>query len=111
LTPFFSGHGSILVVVPSGDAVVAALSTGAPAVAVGIRLAELHLLDPLRHAAPTFFNWDHSYNTAFPIERSRFLSQLLSNFLELLHVCLHINEVQFSLQNCYDVKVLICDDD
>jgi hypothetical protein len=87
------------------------LSTGAPAVAVGIRVVELHLLDPLWPAAPAFFNWDLSYNAGFPAGRSLFLSQLLSIFLELLHVCLRRNEVRFCLQNCCDVKVLISDDD
>jgi hypothetical protein len=67
LIPFFVGHGPFLVVVPSGDAVVVVvLSSGAPAGAANIRVAELHLLDPLRPAAPAFFNWDLSYNTASP---------------------------------------------
>jgi hypothetical protein len=66
LIPFFVGHGPFLAVVPSGDAVVVVLSSGAPAGAANIRVAELHLLDPVRPAAPAFFNWDISYNTASP---------------------------------------------
>jgi hypothetical protein len=55
LIPFFSGHGPFLVVVPFGVAVVAVLFTGAPAGAIGVLVTELHLPDPLRHAAPAFF--------------------------------------------------------
>jgi hypothetical protein len=111
LIPFFSGHGPFLAAVPSGDAVVAVLSIGVPAGAIGILVTELHLPDPLRHAAPAFFNWDLSYNNVFPIRRSLFLSQLLSIFLELLHVCLRRNEVRFCLLHCCDLKVLIYGDD
>jgi hypothetical protein len=108
LIPFFSGHGPFLVVVPSWDAVVLVLSTGAPAGAIGVLVFELHLPDPLRHAVSAFFNCDLSYNTASAIARSLFLSQLLSIFLEQLHVCLHRNEIRFCLLHCCDVKVLIC---
>jgi hypothetical protein len=78
------------VVVPSGDVVVVVLSTGAPAGAIGVLVAKLN---------------------ASPIRRSLFLSHLLSIFIELLHVCLHRNEVRFCLLHCCDVKVLICGDD
>jgi hypothetical protein len=111
LIPFFAGHGPFLVVVPSGDGVVAVVSTGAPGGAAGIRVFELHLPDPLRPDVPAFFNWDLSYNTASAIARSLFLSQLLSIFLELLHVCLRKNEDQFCLLHFCDVKVLVCGDD
>jgi hypothetical protein len=74
---FFSGHGPFLVVVPFGGAVVAVLSTGAPAGAIGVLVTELHLPDPLRPAAPAFFIWDLSYNHASPIRRSLFLSVTL----------------------------------
>jgi hypothetical protein len=111
LIPFFAGHGPFLVVVPSGDAVVAVQSTGAPGGAAGTCFIELLLPDPLWPTAPALFNWDHSYNTASTVARSLFLSQLLSIFLELLHVCLHRNEVQFSLLHFCDVEVLVCGDD
>jgi hypothetical protein len=52
----FAGHGPFLVVVLSGDVVVAVVSTGAPGGAAGIRVVELHLPDPLRPAVPAFFN-------------------------------------------------------
>jgi hypothetical protein len=74
LIPFFAGHGPFLVVVPSGDAVVAVLSTEAPGAATGVRVIELHLPDPQRPDVPAFFNWDLSYNTSSPITRSLFLS-------------------------------------
>jgi hypothetical protein len=111
LIPFFAGHGPFVVVVPSGDGVVAVVSTRAPGGAAGIHVFELHLPDPLRHAVSAFFNCDLSYNTASAIARSLFLSQLLSIFLELLHVCLRKNEVQFCLLHFCDVKVLVCGDD
>jgi hypothetical protein len=91
----FAGHGPFLVVVPSGDAPVAVVSTGAPGGATGIRVVELHLPDPLRPAVPAFFNWDISYNTASAIARSLFLAQLLSIFLELLRVCLRKMKFNF----------------
>jgi hypothetical protein len=65
------------VVVLSGDAVVVVLSTVALAGAAGVCVTEHHLPDPLRPAAPAFFNWDLSYNTASPIVRSLFLSVTL----------------------------------
>jgi hypothetical protein len=80
LIPFFSGHSPFLVVVPSGDAVVAVLSTRAPGGDADVPIVELHLPDSLRLAARAFFNWDLSYNTASPIARSLFLSQFTLYF-------------------------------
>jgi hypothetical protein len=111
LIPLFAGHGPFLVVVPSGDAVVAVLSTRSPGGAAGVCVVEPHLPDPLWLAVHAFFNWDLSYNTVSAVARSLFLSQLLSIFFELLHVCLRRNEVQFCLLHFCDVKVLVCDDD
>jgi hypothetical protein len=97
LLPFFSGHDPFLVV-PSGDVVVVVLSTGGPAGAVHRRSCWCC------QRSCHFFNWDLSYNTAYPIGRSLFLSHLLSIFLELLRACLRRNEGQFSLLHCCDVK-------
>jgi hypothetical protein len=66
---------------PSGGALRGCCGCGA----AGVLVAELHLPDLLRPA-------DLSYNNASPIERSLFLSELLSIFLELLHVCLRRND-------------------
>jgi hypothetical protein len=83
----FSGGGAFR------DAVVAVLSTRSPGGAAGVCVVEPHLPDPLWLAVHAFFNWDLSYNTVSAVARSLFLSQLLSIFFELLHVCLRRNEV------------------
>jgi hypothetical protein len=58
------------VAVPCGDVVVAVLSTETPADAAGIRVTDLHLLDPLGPAAPASFDLDLFYNIAFKVSLS-----------------------------------------
>jgi hypothetical protein len=88
LIPLLSGHCPFLVVVPSGDAVVAVLSTGALAGSVGVRVAEIHYsLLPLPSSIGPFLQHQ------VPHRKVSFVSQLFSVFLELLHVCLSRNEI------------------